>query len=158
MRTIELHRSVTESNDRDAEVLRQELREKGVLLINLMSAAGSGKTTLLSRIIRDLSDKLRIAVLEADIEASVDAETIEALSGKQAQIKWVNDILVDSRKVCGILTEASVDCENGMMRHVIIGIGVNTHVPKADFPEELKSIAGAAFGAENIPELLLLFC
>ena len=81
------------------------------------------------------------------------AETIEALSGKQAQIKWVNDILVDSRKVCGILTEASVDCENGMMRHVIIGIGVNTHVPKADFPEELKSIAGAAFGAENIPEL-----
>jgi BirA family biotin operon repressor/biotin-[acetyl-CoA-carboxylase] ligase len=81
------------------------------------------------------------------------AETIEALSGKQAQIKWVNDILVDGRKVCGILTEASVDCENGMMRHVIIGIGVNTHVPKADFPEELKSIAGAAFDAENIPEL-----
>ena len=81
------------------------------------------------------------------------AETIEALSRKQAQIKWVNDILVDGRKVCGILTEASVDCENGMMRHVIIGIGVNTHVPKADFPEELKSIAGAAFGAQNIPEL-----
>lgn len=81
------------------------------------------------------------------------AETIEVLSGRPAQIKWVNDILVDGRKVCGILTEASVDCENGMMRHVIIGIGVNTHVPKADFPEELKSIAGAAFGTENIPEL-----
>lgn len=86
MRTIELHRSVTESNDRDAEVLRQELREKGVLLINLMSAAGSGKTTLLSRIIRDLSDKLRIAVLEADIEASVDAETIEALGARSIQV------------------------------------------------------------------------
>ena len=81
------------------------------------------------------------------------AETIEALSGREAQIKWVNDILVDGRKVCGILTEASVDCENGMMRHVIIGIGVNTHVPKTDFPEELRSIAGAAFDAENIPEL-----
>ena len=79
------------------------------------------------------------------------AETIEALSGREAQIKWVNDILVDGRKVCGILTEASVDCENGMMRHVIIGIGVNTHVPKTDFPEELRSIAGAAFDAEDIP-------
>ena len=51
-----------------------------------MSAAGSGKTTLLSRIIRDLSAKLRIAVLEADIEASVDAETIEALGARSIQV------------------------------------------------------------------------
>lgn len=81
------------------------------------------------------------------------AETIEELSGRAAQIKWVNDILVDGRKVCGILTEASLDCENGMMRYVIIGLGVNTHVPAGDFPEELRGIAGAAFGAGNIPEL-----
>ena len=81
------------------------------------------------------------------------AETIEELSGRPAQIKWVNDIFVDGRKVCGILTEASVDCENGMMHYVIIGLGVNTHVPAGDFPEELRGIAGAAFDADNIPEL-----
>ena len=86
MRVIELHRSVTDSNDRDAEALRQELKEKGVLLINLMSAPGAGKTTLLSRIITDLKDQLRIAVLEADIEASVDAERIEALGARSIQV------------------------------------------------------------------------
>ena len=81
------------------------------------------------------------------------AETIEELSGRPAQIKWVNDIFVDGRKVCGILTEASVDCENGMMHYVIIGLGVNTHVPAGDFPEEIRGIAGAAFDADSIPEL-----
>ena len=78
MKVIELHRSVTESNDRDADRLRELLKEKKVFLINLMSSAGSGKTTFLSRTILDLKDQLRIAVLEADIDASVDAERIEA--------------------------------------------------------------------------------
>lgn len=86
MRVIELHKSVTESNDRDAENLRGELKEKGVLLVNLMSAAGSGKTTLLSRIIKDIGHEIKIAVLEADIEASVDAETIEALGARSIQV------------------------------------------------------------------------
>jgi len=86
MRVIELHRSVTESNDQDALQLREELRAKGVLLVNLMSAPGSGKTTLLSRIITDLKEKLSIAVLEADIEASVDAERIEALGAQSIQV------------------------------------------------------------------------
>ncbi len=86
MRVIELHKSVTESNDRDADNLRRELKEKGVLLVNVMSAAGSGKTTLLSRIIRDIGAEIRIAVLEADIEASVDAETIEALGARSIQV------------------------------------------------------------------------
>ena len=81
------------------------------------------------------------------------AEAIEALSGRAAQIKWVNDIFVGGRKVCGILTEASVDCESGMMHYVIVGIGVNTHVPDGNFPEELRGIAGAAFGSEPVPEL-----
>jgi BirA family biotin operon repressor/biotin-[acetyl-CoA-carboxylase] ligase len=81
------------------------------------------------------------------------AETIEELSNRGTQIKWVNDIFMDGRKVCGILTEASLDCESGMMHYVIIGIGVNTHVPAGDFPEALGDIAGAAFGAGPVPEL-----
>ena len=86
MRVIELHKSVTESNDRDAEILRRELEEKGVLLINLMSSAGSGKTTLLVKTISDLKDKMNIAVLEADIDASVDAETIEKAGAQSVQV------------------------------------------------------------------------
>ncbi|MBR2599562.1 MAG: hydrogenase nickel incorporation protein HypB [Erysipelotrichaceae bacterium] len=86
MKIIELHKSVTESNDRDAEKLRNRLREQGLLLVNLMSSAGSSKTTMLSRTITDLRDRVRIAVMEADIDASVDAERIAALGAVSIQV------------------------------------------------------------------------
>lgn len=85
MRVIELHKSVTASNDADAQALREKLSAEGKLLINIMSAAGSGKTTLLMRIITDLKEKVRIGVIEADIDATVDAERIEALGAKSIQ-------------------------------------------------------------------------
>ena len=86
MKVIELHRSITESNDKDALALSNELKEKGIFFINLMSAAGSGKTTLLSKTIIDLKDEFNIAVLEADIEADVDAKRIEALGATSIQV------------------------------------------------------------------------
>ena len=81
------------------------------------------------------------------------AQAIEELSGREAQIKWVNDILLDGRKVCGILSEASVDCESGQMRYVIVGIGINARFPAEDFPEELRDTAGAVFARNPVPEL-----
>jgi hydrogenase nickel incorporation protein HypB len=86
MKVIELHKSVTDSNDRDAQKLREELKEKGVFFINPMSAAGSGKTTLLLKTIEDLKDQYRIAVLEADIEADVDAIKIENAGARSIQV------------------------------------------------------------------------
>ena len=86
MKVIELHKSVTESNDRDAERLRNRNKERGLLLVNLMSSAGSGKTTMLSKTITDLKDRVNIAVLEADIDASVDAERIAALGAVSIQV------------------------------------------------------------------------
>ncbi|MBQ1740795.1 MAG: hydrogenase nickel incorporation protein HypB [Erysipelotrichaceae bacterium] len=86
MKVIELNKSVTDSNDRDAQKLREELKEKGVFFINLMSAAGSGKTTLLLKTIEDLKDQYRIAVLEADIEADVDAIKIENAGARSIQV------------------------------------------------------------------------
>ena len=85
MKTIALNASVTRSNDEDAAALRREMKEAGVLLINLMSSAGAGKTTLLSRLITDMKDT-RFAVLEADIASTVDAERIEALGAKALQV------------------------------------------------------------------------
>lgn len=103
MKVIELHESVTASNDRDAEALREEMKRRGTLLINLMSSPGSGKTTLLARTIRDLQgecsgedsgdagnrradDKLKIAVLEADIDSDVDARRMDRLGAKTIQV------------------------------------------------------------------------
>ncbi len=72
MRIIELKETVTASNDRDAEVLRGELKAKGTLLVNLMASPGAGKTTLLERIIRDM-------------DSDVDAVRIEKLGAKAVQ-------------------------------------------------------------------------
>ena len=85
MKVIELHKSVTDSNDRDADRLRAEMKEAGVLLINIMSSPGSGKTTLLSATIKGMPET-RIAVLEADIDSAVDAEKIESLGAKAVQV------------------------------------------------------------------------
>ncbi|MBQ9059284.1 MAG: hydrogenase nickel incorporation protein HypB [Atopobiaceae bacterium] len=77
LRIIELKQSVFEANDRAADELREELRHQGTFLLNVMSSPGAGKTTTLSRTIQALSDKLDIAVLEADIDSDVDARTIQ---------------------------------------------------------------------------------
>ncbi|MFR9189091.1 MAG: biotin--[acetyl-CoA-carboxylase] ligase [Anaerotruncus massiliensis (ex Togo et al. 2019)] len=66
------------------------------------------------------------------------AKAIEALTGLETQVKWVNDVLVGGRKVCGILTEAVSDFESGRTESVIVGIGVNVKTPPALFPAELR--------------------
>ena len=81
------------------------------------------------------------------------ADAIEALSGVETQIKWVNDVLIGGKKVCGILTEAALDCESGQLHYAVLGIGINTAVPAGDFPPELRGIAGAVFRAQKPPEL-----
>ncbi|MBR0343295.1 MAG: hydrogenase nickel incorporation protein HypB [Oscillospiraceae bacterium] len=86
MQIIELKESVTASNDRDAEIIREKLKENGTFLANIMSSPGSGKTTLLSRTIIDLSGSYKIGVIEADIASSVDAERIEALGARSVQV------------------------------------------------------------------------
>ena len=85
MKVIELHKSITASNDMDANALRAQMKQRGTLLINLMSSPGSGKTTLLSSTIQMLSE-IKIAVLEADIESAVDAERIEQLGAVAVQV------------------------------------------------------------------------
>jgi len=81
IKVIEIKKSVFEDNDRAADALRGELKEKGVYLLNLMSAPGSGKTTTLIQTINRLKDKIRIAVMEADIDSDVDAVKIKEATG-----------------------------------------------------------------------------
>ena len=84
VKIIEIKKSVFEDNDKDADALRRELKRKGVYLLNLMSSPGSGKTTTLIRTINLLKDKLRIAVMEADIDSDVDAVKIKEATGIQS--------------------------------------------------------------------------
>lgn len=86
VRVIEIKKSVFENNDRQADQLRQELREKGIFLLNLMSSPGSGKTTTLTRTIEALRGRFQIAVMEADIDSDIDARKIAALGVETVQI------------------------------------------------------------------------
>ena len=84
VKVIELKKSIFEANDRDADNLRSELRSQGVFLLNLMSAPGSGKTTTLIQTINRLKDKIKIAVMEADIDSDVDAIKIKEATGVES--------------------------------------------------------------------------
>lgn len=70
---------------------------------------------------------------------------IEDVSENKAEIKWVNDVFVGGKKVCGILTEASFSVENGSLAYVVLGVGVNAYEPKGGFPKELRPVAGAVY-------------
>ena len=76
MKVIELHKSVTSVNDEEAQQVREQLKQKGVFLVNLMSSPGSGKTTLLKRIIQDMKAEYAIGVMEAEDRKSVGRERV----------------------------------------------------------------------------------
>ena len=83
---IEVKESVFADNDREAARLRQELKQSGTFLLNLMSSPGSGKTTTLLRTIEALKDELRMGVMEADIDSDVDARRIAEAGVKSIQL------------------------------------------------------------------------
>ena len=82
VKVIEIKKSVFDDNNADAQKLRNELKHKGVYLLNLMSSPGSGKTTTLVRTINLIKDAIRVAVMEADIDSDVDAIRIKEATYK----------------------------------------------------------------------------
>ena len=85
-KVLEIKQSVFENNDRDADRLREELKQKRTFLLNLMSSPGSGKTTTLTRTIEALRDEMKIGIMEADIDSDVDAHTIAKTGAKVIQL------------------------------------------------------------------------
>ena len=86
LKIITLRESVFEDNNRDAERLRRELSGKNTFLINLMASPGAGKTTLLRALLPLLQKELKVAVMEADIDSSVDAQAIAAMGVHTIQL------------------------------------------------------------------------
>lgn len=85
-KVLQIKKSVYEDNDKEAEKIRQDLKEKGVFLLNVMSSPGSGKTTTLLRTIEGLKDEMRIGVIEADLDSDVDAHTISETGTEVIQL------------------------------------------------------------------------
>lgn len=79
------------------------------------------------------------------VAAAAVAQAVERVSGVDVGIKWVNDVWIRKKKICGILTEGSVSMEDGHLEYAIVGIGINVYEPVGGFPEEIKEVAGAVF-------------
>lgn len=97
------------------------------------------------------------AILITSAAAVSASLAIENLSGKKTGIKWVNDVLIENKKVCGILTEGSIDLKSGKFDFVAVGIGINAYKPENDFPDDIKDIANAVFDekSENLRNRLI---
>lgn len=105
VRTILLHRSVYADNDAEADALRAYLKDKGVFVVNLMSSPGAGKTTTLTVLINLIKDKVRVGVMEADIDSDVDAIRIAERTG-------VKSIQLHTNGMCHLdagMTKAGLD-------------------------------------------------
>lgn len=96
-----------------------------------------------------------MSLLITTAAAAAVAKAIEKHTGKAAKIKWVNDIFVDGKKVCGILTEGQISQE-GTLAYAVLGIGVNLEPPKGGFGE-LESIAGAMFECSGYDKERIIF-
>ncbi len=86
VRIIEVKQSVFADNDAQADRLRTDLKAQKTFLLNLMSSPGSGKTTTLLRTVGSLKERLRIGVMEADIDSAVDAETMAKTGVRTIQL------------------------------------------------------------------------
>jgi len=78
------------------------------------------------------------------------AEAIEELTGRHCGIKWVNDLILDGKKVCGILTEGALKASSSSLDYAILGIGINVTEPTGGFPSDIQCVAGAILTDEQV--------
>jgi len=126
-----------------AVIARRQNRGRGRLGRSFVSPEGGLYMSLLLRPELSAADSLFITTTAA---VSV-AEAIESMGIEKVGIKWVNDIYIDNRKVCGILTESATDPMNGRLSYAVLGIGVNVTTNVETFPDELKNKAGSIFAS-----------
>jgi BirA family biotin operon repressor/biotin-[acetyl-CoA-carboxylase] ligase len=154
---LEVHKEVTSTNsilkeyaekgEQEGKVIVAEKQSSGRGRMNRSFYSPEGTGIYLSILLKP-NLTFQESLLITTTAAVAVAEAIEKVSGCEAKIKWVNDIYCKGKKVCGILTEASLDMESGALKYAVLGIGINVLKPAGDFPEELKDIAAAVFDAE----------
>jgi len=150
--TLEVHNKVTSTNTIAKELAGKGAKE-GTVIVAHEQTAGRGRmgrsfysptsTGVYFSIILRPTLNLESSLLITTSIAVAVAKAIESLADVKAEIKWVNDIFVNGKKVCGILTEASLNCENGGLEYAVVGIGIN--ISTNSFPEDIQSVAGSIY-------------
>ena len=126
----------------------QQTMGKGRRGRSFYSPAGTG--IYMSVLFRPSPEQSKDVVLVTTAASVAICRAIRKVLNEEPQIKWVNDVYFRGKKVCGILTEAVSDFESGQIDTVVVGIGINYHVPEDGFPEEIRGIAGSVCTDENM--------
>ena len=145
--TVLREKAVNGASEGCVIVADEQTAGKGRLGRTFYSAAKHG--AYFSLLLRPAYDS-RDAVLITPAAAVAATRAIKDVFGVKAGIKWVNDLLVSGRKVCGILTEASFNSESGAIESAILGVGINITAPESGYPEEIAGTAGAITGMQSV--------
>ena len=155
---IEVHKQVTSTND----FLKNLKASEGRVIVAQEQTGGKGRlgrsfyspegTGIYFSLLLTPTIPIDEATAVTAAAAVAVAEAMEKLAGKEVQIKWVNDIYINGKKVCGILTEGVFDMENRRLGQVILGIGINLMEPLEGFPSELIPSAGGVFKEGEAPK------
>lgn len=157
---IQVHKSL-ESTNKTAKEMAVAGAEHGTIIISDCQTMGRGRYSrnffspsggglYMSIVLRPEAMHFKNPTSVTAFAAVSVCESIESISTKVPRIKWVNDILIDGKKVCGILTEAVTDFESGGLDWVVLGIGINVHTRTEDFPCDLQSIATSIYPDEKM--------
>ena len=156
---IQVHKSL-ESTNKTAKEMAVAGAEHGTIIISDCQTMGRGRYSrnffspsggglYMSIVLRPEAMYFKNPTSVTAFAAVSVCEAIESISTKVPRIKWVNDIFIDGKKVCGILTEAVTDFESGGLDWVVLGIGINVHTRTEDFPCDLQSIATSIYPDEK---------
>ncbi len=146
--TNNMLKTLAAAGEKEGKVVISEEQSagKGRISRSFYSPAGTG--LYMSLLLRPQFSPEKSSFITSAAAAAV-ARAIETVSGCEAKIKWVNDIYCNGKKVCGILTEASMNLETGGLEYAVLGIGVNVNPPAQGFPEEIREVASSVFDQEQ---------
>ncbi len=145
--------SSLESTNKTAKEMAEEGANEGLLIVAKHQSAGRGRlgrtffspkgTGLYFSLVLRPNFSADDCSLITPAAAVAVCRAVKKVLNKESEIKWVNDIFYNAKKVCGILCESKLSAKEQKMDYVVLGIGINLYSPENEFPTEIKNIAGA---------------
>lgn len=157
---VKLYYECVDSTNSLLKSISKDYSDRDVLLVAKSQTAGRGR---MGRFFSSPEGGIYMSILlHPDMAASdalflttaaavAVARAVEEVCNRETSIKWVNDIFIDGRKVCGILTESKINSETMKLDYAVVGIGINVEAPENGFEEQIRDVAGAVYEYGQAP-------
>ena len=160
--SVKIYEQLNSTNQEAKKVAVSGEASHGSFVVALVQTAGRGRkgrsfyspkdTGLYLSVVLEPEETLKESLLITTAAATAVYKAVQKVCGVSLDIKWVNDLYRNGKKVCGILTEAVTDFESGDIEFAIVGIGLNLYVEQEKLPQELSGVAGGIFDTRQEAE------